>query len=282
MPELPEVETIVRGLAPLITGQQIQEVEIHKAKVIACPEPSAFAELVKGRTIERLQRRGKYILMELSGGVTMVIHLRMTGQLVYYADPAPPPKHTHLVLRLAQGWLRFTDPRQFGRVLAVPASELDRVGGLKDLGPEPLDPRFTEKELCRLVNGRKQKIKALLLDQRVLAGMGNIYTDEALYLAGIHPDRPAAELTARETKALYSAVKKVLDEGIAFGGTSVRDYVDAHGVEGRFQKMLKVYGKKGEPCPCCGTPIARTVCAGRGTYFCPRCQNKKCEVRGQW
>lgn len=272
MPELPEVETVVRNLHNRIVGARIEKVELIMPKVISRPDPVTFTKLIEGREITGIGRRGKYILISLTGDLVLVIHLRMTGQLVFNPTPQPYPKHTHLVLHLSNGHLRFTDLRRFGRFWLVPADELDTVSGLKDLGVEPLTPAFRIKEFCDVLSRRKQKIKALLLDQSLIAGMGNIYTDEALFRSRIHPERQAAEVSMKEARALFRAVKAILNEGIAFGGTSVRDYVDAEGNEGRFQDMLRVYGKKGQSCPRCGEPIRRIKAAGRGTYFCPRCQ----------
>ncbi len=272
MPELPEVETIVRHLREKIITARIEDVELILPKVVQTPDPAAFIEMLTGRQFTAVRRRGKYILATLSGKLVLVVHLRMTGQLVFEPDTGDYPKHTHLVLHLSNGRLRFTDLRQFGRFWLVSDSELDTVSGLRDLGVEPLSPCFRQKDFVNALGNRKQRIKALLLNQSFVAGMGNIYTDEALFRSRIHPERKAHELSAREAHALYRAVKNVLEEGIAFGGTSVRDYVDGEGREGRFQDMLRVYGRRGQPCPRCGEPIVRIKAAGRGTYFCPRCQ----------
>ncbi|MDI6710610.1 MAG: bifunctional DNA-formamidopyrimidine glycosylase/DNA-(apurinic or apyrimidinic site) lyase [Thermoanaerobacterales bacterium] len=277
MPELPEVETIVRGLGRHLPGRSIRNVHLFRESVIARPDPRRFAALLAGRRIEQVTRRGKYILMRLSGGLVLAAHLRMTGQLVYQDESSALPRHTHAVLELDRGILRFTDPRRFGRLWLVPEDELDKVSGLAGLGMEPLDGAFAEPAFRDRLRGRRRGIKSLLLDQRFIAGLGNIYTDEALYRACIHPARAAGDLSARETRALYRAIKDVLAEGINHGGTSVRDYVDASGAEGRFQARLLVYGRKDRPCPRCGRPIARTVCAGRGTYYCPRCQEEEKE-----
>lgn len=273
MPELPEVETIVRHLRETIITARIEDVELILPKVVQTPDPALFTETLTGRQITAVRRRGKYILISLAGKLVLVVHLRMTGQLVFEPESGDYPKHTHLVLHLSNGRLRFTDLRQFGRFWLVPDTELNAVSGLKDLGVEPLSPGFKQKDFTKALGSRRQKIKALLLNQSFIAGMGNIYTDEALFRARIHPERRADELQTREAQALYRAVKEVLGEGIAFGGTSVRDYVNGEGRTGRFQDMLRVYGRKGQSCPRCGEPIARIKSAGRGTYFCPRCQH---------
>ncbi|MBO8129365.1 MAG: DNA-formamidopyrimidine glycosylase [Peptococcaceae bacterium] len=275
MPELPEVETIIRGLRKNILGARILGVEIYLPKVVATPEPDLFKSKLKGKQINTLKRRGKYILVYLSDNSLLAFHLRMTGQLVFHKpgyNEADFPKHTHLVFRLDRGLLRFTDPRQFGRVWLVPKDKPEWISGLTKLGPEPLDDTFTEERFKDKIRQHKQKIKPLLLDQAFIAGLGNIYTDEALYRARIHPAKRASDLTARETETLYRAIKEVLSEGIKYKGTSVRDYVDGTGDEGHYQERLAVYGKKGMACYRCGTPISRILCANRGTYYCPRCQ----------
>ncbi|MEW5761675.1 MAG: bifunctional DNA-formamidopyrimidine glycosylase/DNA-(apurinic or apyrimidinic site) lyase [Bacillota bacterium] len=275
MPELPEVETVVRNLQESLPGLSIVRVEVLLPKVVAFPDSAAFRTALPGKAFVDIRRRGKYIIAHLTGGAALVVHLRMSGQLVYQPDGGPLPKHTHIVWHLSRGRLRFTDARQFGRVWLVPAAGLDLVPGLRDLGPEPLDGDFNPEALGRALAGRRRNIKAVLLDQTLVAGLGNIYTDEALHRARIHPGRPAGSLTAHETRALYRAIREVLTEGIAHRGTSVRDYVDGTGREGAFQNLLRVYGRENQPCPRCGAPVARTRIAGRGTYYCPKCQQEK-------
>lgn len=272
MPELPEVETIVRDLGARLTGLMVERAEVLLPKVVAAPAPEEFARLIAGQKILGLSRRGKYILIELSGGWVLILHLRMTGQLVYTTVLEPFPKHTHLVLHLDQGVLRFTDLRQFGRASLVPAREVRRVPGLRELGVEPLGAEFVKEDFIRKLARSRRMIKPLLLDQTFLTGLGNIYTDEALHRAGIHPERRAADLDTREAGTLYQAIREVLAEGVAFRGTSVQHYVDGSGQRGRFQEILRVYGKKGVPCPVCGVPIERIRCGGRGTHYCPECQ----------
>lgn len=275
MPELPEVETIVRNLNVILPGLRVENARVNLPKVVAFPDPAAFQAVLPGKVFEAVKRRGKYIIAYLTEGTALVAHLRVSGQLVYEPGKSLPSKHTHLILYLNGGLLRLTDPRQFARIWLVPAARLDLVPGLRDLGIEPLEKAFRPETLARIIAGRRQKIKPLLLDQKLIAGLGNIYTDEALHRAGIHPARPAATLTAHEARALYQAIREVLQEGIAYGGTSVRDYVDATGREGSYQNLLRVYGREGEACPRCGHLIRRMKLGGRGTYFCPRCQTQE-------
>jgi len=275
VPELPEVETIVRHLRVALKGLRIVSVDVYLPKVLASPDIVSLQTTLPGKAFLELERRGKYIIAHLAGGAALVVHLRMSGQLVYEPEGGPLPKHTHIVWRLNRGRLRFTDPRQFGRVWLVPADRLQLVPGLRDLGAEPLDSTFRLETLAKALSGRKRSVKAVLLDQTLIAGLGNIYTDEALHRAQIHPVRPAGSLTARETRALYQAIREVLQEGIAYGGTSVRDYVDGTGQEGSYQNLLRVYGRNHQACPRCGQPIARIKVGGRGTYFCPHCQPER-------
>lgn len=271
MPELPEVETIKEQLAAKITGLTITGATIYLEKVIATPAPVRFGEMIRGRAILGVNRRGKFLLFDLSGGYRLVVHLRMSGQLVYETAAGPLPRHTHLVFHLDRGRLRLTDLRQFGRVWLVPAAAV-QVKELGKLGPEPLSSAFTEEYFLARLQKSRRRIKALLLDQEVVAGIGNIYADEALYVAGVHPARRASDLSVREGKALYRAIQNVLQEGIAHRGTSIRDYVDAGGEEGSHQHFLKVHNRAGRSCPECGTKIEKVKLGGRGTYFCPRCQ----------
>jgi len=275
VPELPEVETIRRQLAQKILGLTIRDAAIYLAKIIQKPSPAIFATKVRGRKIQKVSRRGKYLLFELDNGYTLIFHLRMSGQLVYEDEAVPLPRHTHLVLRLDGGRLRFTDLRQFGRVWLLPSAKAEKIAGLAKLGPDPFTAAFTEAYLINSLQGSRRRLKPLLLDQEVVAGIGNIYADEILYQAGIHPLRHGAELTVAEAKALYRAIKEVLAEGIAHRGTSIRDYVDAGGREGSHQSFLKVHNRAGQVCSRCGTPIEKIKLGGRGTYFCPSCQTLK-------
>ncbi len=273
MPELPEVETIRQQLEALVSGAGILGGTVYLPKVIRQPSPEVFADLISNRKILSVTRRGKYLLFGLSGGYTLVIHLRMTGQLICEKEGAPPPRHTHLILHLERDRrLRFTDLRQFGRVWLLPASDTRSQAGMEKLGPEPLSPEFTETYFATRLKNSRRSLKPLLLDQQVVAGIGNIYADEALHHAGLHPNRRADGLNSREAKALYRAVKEVLREGVSHRGTSIRNYLDAEGRAGRHQDFLKVHNRAGRPCPRCGSTIEKIKCGGRGTCFCPSCQ----------
>jgi len=269
VPELPEVETIARGLSRLIAGRTITRVQIHTPGTIKGPARD-FTRLIEGKTIASVGRRGKLLLIRLNGP-TLVIHLKMTGRLWVSPGTEKPTKHTRLALVLDNGdRLNFEDMRKFGYCLAVGDLNSCDWTFYRDLGPEPLD--IGEDEFVRLFTGRKTKIKSLLLDQRVVAGIGNIYADEALFRAKIRPDARASEIPPDRLTALCRAIKKVLTEAIAAGGSSFRDYRDAYGAMGAFQNKFSVYGKAGQPCPGCGQTLARMKVAGRTSTFCPRCQ----------
>ncbi len=273
MPELPEVETIKRTLEKKLTGLTIVDVDINTPKIIRAPAPEEFTRSVKGCKITRLRRRGKYLLIYLSRDKVMIIHLRMTGRLVY-AEPADPlPRHTHIIFQLSNGCeLRFADMRRFGRVSLAQVQDLNQLKVIKELGPEPLEQDFTTSYLRKTLKRKRVRIKSLLLDQTFIAGLGNIYADEALHRARLHPERVACSLTPREIAKLHSSIVEVLQEGIANRGTSMRDYVDGNGRAGDYQSLLRVYSREGERCLQCGTPVARVKVGGRSSYYCPACQ----------
>lgn len=273
MPELPEVETVKRTLQTKLAGLMFTGGQVLLPKVVREPGPEEFTEIIKNKKILEVGRRGKYLLLRLSGGYTLVVHLRMTGRLVYCADDRPPIKYTHVILPLDNGHrLIFADMRQFGGMWLTPTPALASLSGYKDLGMEPLDGRFTrdffKKKLCH----RHARIKSLLLDQKFIAGLGNIYTDEALHRAGINPERLATTLTARETAKLHRAIKDVLTEGIDHRGTTFRDFIDGDGRAGGYQEHLRVYNREGKPCRHCGQAIIRKKVGGRSSYYCPACQ----------
>lgn len=273
MPELPEVETVKQTLQPKIAGLRFKDVNILLPKVIRSPGPEEFREKIMNKKILRISRRGKYLLISLTGGLNLVAHLRMTGSLVYSRPEEPRSRYTHLVFSLDDGCeLRFADMRQFGGLWLVPADEMDRMSGYKNLGVEPLSAGFTTSYLKKELRHRHARIKPLLLDQTFIAGLGNIYTDEALYRAKINPERQAATLNPREIVRLHRSVKEVLEEGIAHRGTTVRDFIDGDGRSGSYQELLRVYNREGSPCSCCGKNIIRKKVGGRSSYFCPSCQ----------
>jgi formamidopyrimidine-DNA glycosylase len=269
MPELPEVETIRRELGPSLVGRTIIGVTVGWEGCVDRPSPGGFCDQVVGRRIEEVGRRGKFLVLTLSGGRSLLVHLRMTGSLLVKDPSDPVETHTRLTLLLDDGKeLRFVNVRKFGRLYLVE----DAAEVVGDLGPEPLAEDFSAGDFCGLLQNRRGMIKPLLLNQRFLAGLGNIYVDEALFRARIHPQRTADTLTPDELGNLYEAIREVLREAIASQGTSRSDYVRPDGSEGTFQERLLVSGKAGEPCPRCGAEIERLVVGGRGTYVCPRCQ----------
>ncbi len=276
MPELPEVETVKRGLAASITGKKIKGVETDLPKMIRGKTLSDFADSVTGARITGVNRRGKHLLINLSNGSTIVGHLKMTGQLLVVKTVEPVEKWTHVIIRLSGGRdLRFRDIRQFGYLEIYPTDRIGEAGEkMPGLGPEPLSRSFTRGVLdWQIKKHHRSKIKSLLLNQSFIAGLGNIYADEILYYAGVRPTRRAGSLTAREKDKIYSGIKAILAAAIEKKGTTVRNFVDAEGEPGRYRSHLKVYGKTGEPCPGCeeGT-IKRVVIGGRSTHYCPKCQ----------
>ncbi|AFM40764.1 formamidopyrimidine-DNA glycosylase Fpg [Desulfosporosinus acidiphilus SJ4] len=272
MPELPEVETIRRTLAVHITDLRIKDISLKWPSAVSGWRDKDFKELVLGRQILALDRRGKYLLIHLDEEITLIAHMRMTGRLNYYPEPKEPDKHTHVVLTLERGEVHFSDVRKFGRIQAIPTSLCIQESSLSKLGPEPLDPQFTANMLRDRLAKKKVNIKGALLDQHVLAGLGNIYADESLFRAGISPQRPANSLTDEEIKHLHRAIQAVLQAGIDARGTSFRDYRDANGEKGQFEQALQVYGRGGHPCRICGETLERLRLAGRTTVYCPKCQ----------
>jgi formamidopyrimidine-DNA glycosylase len=271
MPELPEVETIRRQLAPLVEGRTLERVRILDGRWCRPLAPSEVVDALQGRRVERLGRRGKYLVWSLSGDVHLAQHLRMTGTVL--CDPDPEQGHVRVRVDLDGGSrLAIVDPRRFG------TGELLLGGGALDaffderLGLEPLDERFTVEHLRALARGRTAPIKAFLLDQRRMAGVGNIYADEALYHAEIHPLRPAGTLSVEQYERLRSAVIWALEAGIEARGATIDDFRHVNGVWGSFQDRFQVHRRAGEPCARCGTAIVKMVVAGRGTYVCETCQ----------
>lgn len=273
MPELPEVETVRRTLEPDLINQKIKAVRVYYGGIIKRPDPEQFVTELAGRMIKGIRRRGKYLIFNVSDGLDLVIHLRMTGQLVVCEPDLPLNKHTHLVFTLGDGRdLRFTDTRKFGLIYLVEQGRYESISGLFKLGPEPLEEEFTPEVLQNSLQKKSGTgLKAFLLDQSQLAGIGNIYADEILFAAGLHPTRPAGSLKPREVKRLYESIRSRLQEGVEMRGTTIRNYVDGRGVKGGFQEKLKVYGRGGDFCRC-GAVLEKITAAGRTTVFCPRCQ----------
>ncbi len=275
MPELPEVETVRRGLVPVMEGRVITRAQVRRDG-LRWPFPDRLAARLTGQRVLALRRRSKYILAELSGGETMLLHLGMSGRLLIQADGPPPPgKHDHVLLDMEGGArIVFNDARRFGMLDLVATAEAGRHRLLAALGPEPLGNDFSETGLAAALAGRKMPIKSALLDQRIVAGLGNIYVCEALFRAGIDPRRQAGRIARHRVAALVGVIRDVLTEAIAAGGSSLKDYRQADGELGYFQHAFRVYGREGAPCPTsgCSGQITRIVQSGRSSFFCPRCQ----------
>ncbi len=271
MPELPEVETIARQLRRRLVGRRVGAVSVRRADLLP-QRPSAFRKAVVGRRILGVGRRGKRLVCELSGASRLVVSLGMTGTLLWQDDPSgPAPPHVGVTFLLEpQGRLHYADPRRFGRLLVLDPLGWKTLDG--SLGPEPLDRRLSFRRFYGALSRSRAAVWAWLLDQRHLAGVGNIYANEALYRAGIHPLRPAASLSPREATGLLGALRGVLREAIRAGGSTLRDYRTPRGEPGRFVPLLRVYGRQGLPCALCSTPVLRGVRSGRSYFFCPRCQ----------
>lgn len=274
MPELPEVETVRRGLERELVATQIVAVKVLRPASVAYPEPDKFTKELKGKTFKAVRRRGKYLLIDLEDGSGMVAHLRMSGRFLVLSKREKEPPHTRIRIELSDGRrLIFDDMRVFGRVWFVP-KKMDYeqvVPTLAELGPEPLDG-VDPKKLKEKLDRKSQPIKTALLDQTIIAGIGNIYADESLHRAGINPLRPAKDLKAKEIEKLCKEISLVLNNAIASGGSSLRNYTDASGVNGNYQNEALVYGRKGQECRTCAKPIARAKLAGRSTHYCPKCQ----------
>jgi formamidopyrimidine-DNA glycosylase len=276
MPELPEVETVARGLQREIAGEKILSITLGKTDFIDNPE--ALERELPGRTIVRVERYGKFMLLRLSSRnvpaadaeTALLVHLGMTGALMPQAVSAPHAKHTHVVMALSDGReLRYVDPRRFGRMAYLAGDAL--MQELRRFGADPLNVSLPE--FVHRIQQRKARIKALLLDQSVLRGVGNIYADESLWKAKIHPAQLGTRLKLPQVKQLYAALQKILLKAILLRGSSISDFVDAGGIPGEYQQHHRVYGREGKPCPRCKAPIRRIIVAGRSSYFCPKCQS---------
>jgi len=279
MPELPEVETIVRGLKRQIKGEAITGVKVLFSKMVE-PPPPHFSTALTNVVVRDVERRGKMILIQVSGNRTLLVHLGMTGKLMVLPSVSSLEKHTHIIFELGPEkrlHMRYMDIRRFGRVALMETSSVFSYFEEKNLGCEPLV--LNEEMFFELLSQRRGGIKALLLNQSMVCGIGNIYADEILHRAHIHPRQEVAGLTPSERTKLYRAMIGVLTEAINKRGSSINDFLDAEGNRGDFQLQHKVYGRKGRPCTSCGTEIARMIVAGRGTHFCPRCQPLKCSIQ---
>ena len=273
MPELPEVETVRRQLEPVLIGRRFERVEINDPRLVRPFEPVAVAAELEGERVAEVDRRGKYLIFRFESGRVLLVHLRMTGSFRHRRNGVgEDDPHRRAVVRLDDGSdVAYRDVRRFGTWLLVEPEELEPY--LADrLGEEPLVAGFTPARLARRLAGRRAPIKAVLLDQRTLAGLGNIYVDEALWGARLHPKRPAGELDANDVRRLHGAIRRVLQTAIERRGSTLRDYSTPRGRRGSMQRAFKVYGRMNEPCDRCGTPIEKTRTGGRGTWYCPHCQ----------
>ncbi|MCP8857793.1 DNA-formamidopyrimidine glycosylase [Latilactobacillus fuchuensis] len=275
MPELPEVENVRRGLAELVIGKTVKDIQILWSKIVVNPD-EVFLDGLVDRQIIGVDRRGKYLLIRFDHDLTVVSHLRMEGKYEVDDQSAPVTKHTHVIFEMTDGTqLRYLDTRKFGRMQLIETGQEMTVAGLKTLGPEPTPATFDVHQFYQALQKHHKAIKPLLLDQKVVTGLGNIYVDETLWLSQIHPETPADLLTQAEVQKLHDDIITELQLAINSGGTTVNTFLNATGHAGAFQEMLHVYGKKGEPCERCQTPIEKIKVAQRGTHFCPHCQIRK-------
>ncbi|MFH1031446.1 MAG: bifunctional DNA-formamidopyrimidine glycosylase/DNA-(apurinic or apyrimidinic site) lyase [Chloroflexota bacterium] len=272
MPELPEVETIKNELSPYILGRTVTGVDLPWEGIVRQPSASEFRSRLIGQKITKISRRGKYLILNLSSSEFLIIHLKMSGALLFGNEASEPPKYTRATFRLDDGTIIFfRDPRKFG-VLRLVEDKNSIVG---ELGPEPLEANFTHEVLAQRLHKRTAPIKALLSDQKVIAGVGNMYADEALFASKIHPLRAGGSLTKDEIKRLHQAIIEVLKSGIGNKGASIENYIRPDGTLGTAHTQFKVAHRRGETCPRCGTPLERIAVRHRGTYFCPKCQRER-------
>ena len=282
MPELPEVETVRRGLAPVMEGAVIAQADVNRPD-LRWPFPEGMADRLTGQKVLGLRRRSKYILADLASGESLLIHLGMSGRMLisghtvgdFHHEHPAPAKHDHVILHMDGGVrITFNDARRFGAMDLLQTTEQEDHWLIRDLGPEPLGNAFNEAYLVDRLKGRNTPIKSALLDQRIVSGLGNIYVCEVLFRAGIHPKRKAGNISAQRVAGLVPIIRDVLDEAIAAGGSSLKDYRQTDGELGYFQHGFQVYDREGAPCvtPDCGRPIDRIVQSGRSSFFCPQCQ----------
>lgn len=273
MPELPEVEVLRRSLEPVLVGERIEGVRVWNRALREPVDTRGLGRRCRGRRIERLRRRAKYLWIDLESDSTLVVHLGMSGRLTVVPAGEPRQDHEHVALYLESGQrLRFRDTRRFGLVLALPSGALEQDRHFAHLGLEPLGGELDGDRLAELAEGRRAPVKSFLLDGRIVVGVGNIYATEALHRAGIHPRRSVARISTARWATLASAVRHVLARAIEEGGTTLNDFTDGEGNAGYFQVSLEVYDREGEACRRCGRPIRRIVQSGRSTFYCPGCQ----------
>jgi formamidopyrimidine-DNA glycosylase len=273
VPELPEVETVARDLRVAVNGRRIEHVTVDRPDIVRMPDGRMLPALLAGQRFENVDRRGKYLLLELDSGDELMVHLGMTGHLLVCDADAPVAKHTHIRASLDDGnELRFDDARRFGRVAYGSREALTEARVLPKLGVEPLSDAFSQERLDAVLRKTTRTVKAALLDQKGVAGLGNIYIDEACFLAGVRPTRRCHLLTRRQRAALLDAIPRVLTAAVTNRGSSVDDYRDVWNARGSNQERLQVYGRGGQPCLVCGTTLRRTTTAGRTTVYCPHCQ----------
>lgn len=272
MPELPEVETVRRGLMKIAAGRKINGIDVYYGKTIT-NDVEDFRQALIGQTIERVDRRGKYLLFRFSNHLTMVSHLRMEGKYFNAVNGAPVDKHTHVIFHFTDGTeLCYNDTRKFGRMTLVKTGDEMKVGGLSTIGPEPTADDFTVEYFQKILSKSRGKIKPFLLNQRHVAGLGNIYVDEVLWMTKINPEQKANSLTANQVQRLHDNIIKELARAIELKGTTVHSFTNAFGDAGAFQNELNVYGRGGEKCPRCGAKLVKIKVAQRGTTFCSHCQ----------
>ena len=275
MPELPEVETVRRGLAPAMEGHILVWVQMHRTN-LRFPFPDGFGQHLIGKTVKNVGRRAKFLLITLDDGVVLIAHLGMSGSFrIYEADPPPLDKHDHVVFKISNGFeIRYNDPRRFGFMSLTTKSEMSEHPMLSKIGPEPVHPGLTGPELTARLKSKASPIKTALLDQSVIAGIGNIYACESLFMAGISPMRKANQVMGKHAKKLAIAINEVLIKAIEAGGSSLKDHHQTSGKPGYFQHSFQVYGRAGEPCSVCGPDvlISQITQSGRSTFFCSHCQ----------
>jgi len=276
MPELPEVETIKRQLRDLVVGRTIQDARVMDPRLVRFPSVPEFERGLRGQRIDAVDRRAKYLLIRLSSGRILAVHLVLTGQLLLLEPGIPMQRSARMVLDLDDGQqIRLVDASHLARVYLVSEQEMEGQLHLSELGPDALSDELTPQRFKALLRGSGRAIKALLLDQKVIAGLGNIYTDEVLHAAGIHPLRRAGSLTSDEAERLYRAIRAILRDAVELRGTTIRSYRDLLGRKGGYQDLLKVVGRAGKPCFGCGGTVERMQVAGRETYYCPACQREE-------